>query len=313
MLVGVDAIVGDPSQRPRARRQHGEERGSRTRTSSARMNAVRRHDTIIRPPSELGHLDAREVYRYRHLLVALVRRNVRLQFQAASLGFLWVCLRPLVYVAIFGSFRRLSNADVQVEIAYPLYVYSGLILWYYVVETTMQAAGAVRADAHLVTKVYYPRLVSPLVPILANVVGLAVAMVPLVLMMAWYGVGPGWRLLVLPVVLAVCMCLILGVGAACAALTLRNRDWERLLSFMLYVGLFVSPVIYAVEMIPEPFRLLYVMNPMAGILQAFRSALFARVEFPLWASVYAGGIAVGILGLGVTMFRRAESRFADEL
>lgn len=277
------------------------------------MSAARLHETVIRPPSELVSLDGRELYRYRHMLLALVRRNVRLQFQELSLGFVWVCARPLVYVLVFSAFRRLANAEVHVAIPYALYVYSGLILWYYVIETTMETAGAVRADAHMMTKVYYPRLISPVVPILANLAGLALAMIPLAIMMAWYGIGPGWRVVMLPAVLAQVMGLVMGVGAACAALTLRSRDWERLLSFVLYVGLFVSPVIYAVDMIPERFRFLYAMNPMAGSLIAFRSALFDPVDFPLWEWAYASVVSVAVLGLGVAMFRRAESRFADEL
>lgn len=271
------------------------------------------HETVIRPPAELLRLDVRELYRYRHMVQALVARNVRLQFQDVSLGVLWICVRPLVYVLVFAGFRRLSSADVRVDIAYPLYVYSGLILWYYLVETTMHTAGAVRADAHMLTKAYYPRLISPIVPIVANLVGLAVSMVPLVAMMAWHGTGPGWRVALLPLVLAQCMALILGVGAGCASLTLRSRDWERLLSFVLYVGLFVSPVIYGIDMIPERLRLLYALNPATGTLLAFRSALFAPVEFPLWAWAYSTAFTLAVLWLGVTMFRRAEARFADEL
>jgi lipopolysaccharide transport system permease protein len=277
------------------------------------MSAIRLHETVIRPPAELVHLDVREYYRYRHMILALVKRNVRLQFQDLTLGFLWVCARPLLYVLVFVSFRRLSGANVYVDIPYPLYVYSGLILWYYFVETTTEAAGALRADAHMMTKVYYPRLISPLVPVLANTFAFGLSAMPLLVMMAWYGVGPGWRLLMLPFVLVQSMALIVGIGAGVASMTLRNRDGERLLGFLLYAGLFVSPVIYAVEMIPESFRVLYALNPAIGMLVAFRSTLFEPVPFPVWQWGYASVFTAVVLSAGVAMFRRAESRFADEL
>jgi lipopolysaccharide transport system permease protein len=270
-------------------------------------------EIVIRPPSARVAFDVWEYHRYRYMLLALVKRNVRLQFHEMSLGFLWACVRPLLYVLVFVSLRRLSNANLHVDIAYPLYVYSGLILWYYIVETTMDTAGAVKADAHMMTKVYYPRLISPLVPVLANLSGFGLSLIPLALMMAWYGVAPGWRLLLLPLVLLQCLALVLGIGAGCASVTLRNRDWERLLNFVLYAGLFISPVIYAVEMIPDRLRVFYFLNPVAGTLLAFRSALFAPFDFPLWQWLYSTVFTIAVLGLGVTMFRRAESRFADEL
>jgi hypothetical protein len=125
-------------------------------------------EIIIRPMSEALRFDLDEHLRYRHLFWALVRRNVQTQFADLRLGFIWVFMRPLLYVAVFVLFRRLSNANVHVSIPYPLYVYSGLILWYYLIESIMQTVASVRADASIMTKVYYPRLITPMVPSVAN-------------------------------------------------------------------------------------------------------------------------------------------------
>jgi lipopolysaccharide transport system permease protein len=270
-------------------------------------------ETVIRPASELLRLDFHEYYRYRHMLGRLIRRNVRIQFDEMYLGFVWACMRPLLYVAVFVAFRNLANANPHVSIPYPLYVYSGLILWYYFLESTMETAGAVKADAHLLTKVYYPRLITPMVPIVANLFELVLSAIPMALMMLWYGVGPGWRVMLLPLVVFQCMALIMGIGTMFASITLTNRDWERFLSSALYIGLFISPVIYAPEMIPERARILYFLNPMAGTLLAFRSSVFAAEPFPLWQWTYSAVFSLAVLLLGIRMYRAAESQFADKL
>lgn len=281
--------------------------------SAVSTRSTSEREIVIRPAADLLRLDFREYYRYRHMLAALVWRNIRVQFDEMSLGFVWAWIRPLLYVAVFVIFRNLSNANPYVSIPYSLYVFSGLILWYYFLEATMEAAGAVKSDAHLLTKVYYPRLITPVVPVVANLFRLGLSMVPMVVMMLWFGVYPAWRVVLLPLVLLQCMGLIMGIGATVASITLTNRDWERFLSSALYLGLFVSPVIYAPEMIPERARLFYFVNPLAGTLLAFRSTLFAPEPFPVWQWIYSVVFSLAVLIVGVRMYRAAESQFADKL
>jgi len=270
-------------------------------------------EIIIRPPSELLQFDLREYYRYRHMFRALVWRNIRVQFDEVYLSFVWVWVRPLLYVLVFVAFRKLSNANVYVSIPYALYLYSGLILYYYFVESTMETAGALKSDAHLLTKVYFPRLITPMVPTVANLVNLGLSLIPMVVMMLWYGVWPSWRIVLLPLVVLQCMILIVGVGMIVAAITLTNRDWERFLSSVLYIGLFITPVIYAPEMIPEKARVIYLVNPGVGTLLAFRSTIFATETFPVWSWLYSVVFSLGVFILGVRIYRTAESQFADKL
>jgi len=270
-------------------------------------------EIIIRPPSELLRFDLGEYFRYRHMFRALVWRNIRVQFDEVYLSFVWVWVRPLLYVLVFVAFRKLSNANVYVSIPYALYLYSGLILYYYFVESTMETAGALKSDAHLLTKVYFPRLITPMVPTVANLVNLGLSLIPMVVMMLWYGVWPSWRIVLLPLVVLQCMILIVGIGTIVAAITLTNRDWERLLGSVLYIGLFISPVIYAPEMIPEQARVLYLLNPAVGTLLAFRSTAFAAEAFPVWSWLYSVVFSLGVFILGVRIYRAAESQFADKL
>jgi lipopolysaccharide transport system permease protein len=275
--------------------------------------SIHEREVVIRPATHAERPDFRELWASRHILAALAWRNVRNEFTDSYIGLGWVCVRPLLFVLVFTAFKRLSNANPQVGIPYALYLYGGLILWYYVIESATESAGAMNVDAHLLKKVYYPRIFTPLAPVLANLVSLAVAMAPLVVMMLWFQVAPTWRIVLLPLVLLQCVALALGVGTIVASLTLGTRDLERALGFLFYLGLFVSPVVYAPEMIPEWFRPVYALNPFVGTLEAFRATLFADCPFPVWPWTYSAAVSFSALALGFRMFRLAESEFGDQL
>ena len=272
-----------------------------------------RAETVIRPPGAAVRLDPRELLRYRHLLVALIWRDIRMQFDAVHLGFLWACTRPVLYVLFFSAFRNLSGANTQVSIPYPVYVYSGLIIWYYFLDATLSSSRAIARDAGLWTKVYYPRLIAPIVPSVAAGVNLAISLIPMFFMMVYFGVMPGWQILLLPLVAVQCLAMVLGLGTIFSALSLASRDWDRFLQFSLFLGLFVSPVIYAPDMIPPSARFVYHLNPMVGTLLAFRSVFFGDFPFPLEQWLYASAVSVVLLVVGLRVFQRAEVDFADKL
>ena len=254
-----------------------------------------------------------ELWKYRHLFVALVWRNVRLEFDATRLGSAWAIARPILFTLVFVLFRGFSGADTRVDLPYGLFVFSGLVLWQYFLDAATSSAGAIRLDSALLTKVYYPRLLTPLVPVVASLVSVAIAAVPTVAMMFWYGVWPGWLLILLPLVLIQAAALALGVGTLVSAISIENRDWERALVFVLSLGLWLSPVIYAPSMIPEPLHDLYHLNPMVGLLLAFRAALFDGFPLPLGDWLYSLVCTAGVLTVGIWAFRRTEALLADNL
>jgi lipopolysaccharide transport system permease protein len=270
-------------------------------------------DTVIRPPKGLVDVDLREVWRFRSLLWRMAVRQVRVEFDQMYLGFLWAVARPVIITVVFALFRNLSGANTGVVIPYPLYVFSGLVLWFYFTESVQATSASVARDASLIQKVYFPRLLSPLSSILAGTVPLAVGVVPLSVLMLYYGAAPGWRIVLLPLVLLQCAVLIFGIGSLFAALTLRSRDWERFLMFGLYVGLFVSPVIYAPDLIPASARTAYFVNPMAGSLLGFRSAVFAEFPFPWGQWLYSVAFSLVALVVGGLVFHRAERDLVDRL
>lgn len=269
--------------------------------------------TVIRPPAPGFGVDLRELWQYRHLFVALIWRNVRVEFDATRLGSLWAIARPILFTLVFVLFRGFSGANTHVELPYALYVFSGLVLWMYFLDAATSSAGAIRMDSALLTKVYYPRLLTPLVPVVAALVSVGIALVPLVGMMVWFGIHPGWPVLLLPLVLIQAMAMALGVGTVISSISIENRDWERALAFVLSIGLWLSPVIYAPSMIPEPIHTLYHLNPLVGMLLAFRATLFDGFPLPTWEWAYSGACTLVILALGVWAFRRTEASLADRL
>lgn len=255
----------------------------------------------------------RELWQFRHLFAALVWRNVRVEFDATRLGSAWAIARPILFTIVFVLFRGFSGANTFVELPYSLYVFSGLVLWTYFLDAATASAGAIRLDSALLTKVYYPRLLTPIVPVFATLVNVAIALVPLVVMMVWYGVHPGWPILLLPLVLLQAVFLALGVGTLVSSISIENRDWERALAFVLSIGLWLSPVIYAPTMIPGILRDIYHLNPMVGLLLAFRGVLFEGFPMPWWEWAYSAVCTVMVLLLGLWAFRRTEAQLADRL
>ncbi len=270
-------------------------------------------ELVICPPSAFGTFDPSEYYRYRHMLMSLVRRDIKSQFEEMHFGIVWALIRPLSVAIIFTLFKKFSGANTYVHAPYLMFIYSGLIFWYYFTDTTMQTAGSVRKDAAIISKIYFPRLITPMVPILSNLIGLGIAAIPLLIMMAWHRTLPGWTILLLPVVLLQCMALIFGIGTLFAALTINNRDLEQFLSFMMYIGLFVSCVFFVPEMVPEWARPVLMMNPMAGTMMAWRACLFDGNAFPILQWAYSLIVSVAIVLIGVLAFRHAEATFVDKL
>jgi lipopolysaccharide transport system permease protein len=270
-------------------------------------------EVVIRPPNGFGKLDPAEYYRFRHMLINLIRRDIKSQFEEMHFGTVWAVLRPLTVATIFALFKKFSGANTYVDSPYLIFIYSGLIVYYYFTDATMQTAGSVRKDSSIISKIYFPRLITPVVPIFSNLTSLGIAVVPLLMMMAWYQILPPWTILLLPFVLLQCMALVFGIGSLFAALTITNRDLEQFLSFTMYIGLFVSGVFYLPEMVPTWARPVLLMNPMTGTLMAFRACLFSDFAFPFLLWGYSLIASIAAVFIGGFAYRRAEATFVDKL
>jgi len=269
---------------------------------------------VIRPRGPYWRNVPREIVAARFMFWNMVRSAALAPYANVVLGPLWTMLRPLIFLAVIVLVRRFSGASMGEPIHYSLYLYSGLVLWWYLVDASRQSSRSMFSYRGIVTKIYFPRIVAPAVPVVARLVDLAVQLAPLALFMGYHGQWPGVRLLLLPVVLLHAMLLCLGLGYLFGAMAALSRDADRVLDYILYVGLFLSPVIYSTQIVPAEYRLLYaVLNPAVGPLLAWRATLFDAVglDTTLWLLSLLSTLV--LLVAGAIAFARIERRLGESV
>ncbi|MBA2293724.1 MAG: ABC transporter permease, partial [Actinobacteria bacterium] len=220
--------------------------------------------TKVRPPKRQAAFRLGELWAYRELLYFLVWRDVKVRYKQAALGAAWVVLQPLLMVALFSLIFG-PLLDVQTGgIPYPLFVFAGLLPWQIFATALAQSANSLVTNQQLITKIYFPRLLLPLAAVLAGLVDFAVTIVLLVALMLWYGVGPSPTVLLLPLIVPIVLLTALSVGTWLSALNVRYRDVQHLVPFLTQFWFFATPIAYSSTMLPESWRSLLGLNPMAG-------------------------------------------------
>jgi lipopolysaccharide transport system permease protein len=255
--------------------------------------------------------EMRELWQYRELLAFLTWRDVAIRYKQALLGVAWAVIQPvmtmLIFSVVFGTLAKLPSGGVP----YPLFSYAGLLPWQLFSGSVQRASQSVVGNTNLITKVYFPRLVVPLSAVGASIVDTAIASVVFVGMLAYYGVAPTWRiLLVLPIAGCV-VCACVGVGTWLSALNVKYRDVQHAVPFLLQVWMYASPVAYSSGLVPKGvWRMVYYLNPMAGLIEASRWALVggASMGSEVWVSVASSLV---MLVCGLFYFRRTQRTFAD--
>jgi len=270
-------------------------------------------DRVIQPSRSWVALNLAELWEYRELLFFLVWRDVKVRYKQTVLGAAWAILQPFFTMVVFSLFfGRLAGLGAQIEggIPYPVYTFAALVPWTFFAQGLNQAADSLVGSANLIKKVYFPRLVVPLAGVITGGVDLALAFVVLLGMMAFYGIVPSAAVVLLPVFLLLALVTALGVGLWLSAANVMFRDVRYTLSFLVQLWLFATPVAYPSSLLPEPWRTVYGLNPMAGVVEGFRWALLAAPPpgAIIWVSAAA---AAAILGSGAYYFRRMERMFAD--
>ena len=269
-----------------------------------------RHLTIIEPTRGWRMLDWRELWAYRELLWVLATRDVKVRYKQTVLGSAWAILRPLTAMIIFSVvFGRLAKMPSD-GVPYPVFVFAALLPWTFFATAVTSAGGALVGSSHLVSKVYFPRLIIPLSTIGSALVDLLVSTLVLLAMMAWYGIGWGPQLLAAPLMLVGVVFAALGVGTLLAALTVAYRDFTHLTPFLVQIWMYLTPVIFPVTIVPEKWRWVLYLNPMTGLVEGFRSAFLGR-PFD-WIGLSASFVVSLLVFIaGVAWFERVERRFAD--
>ena len=266
---------------------------------------------IIERSRGLFSLKLRELWAYRELLFFLIWRDVKVRYKQTVLGAAWAIIQPftamVVFSIIFGRLARLPSDGLP----YPIFTYAALLPWNFFSSALSQSSQSLVSSANLITKVYFPRLVIPIAAAVGGAVDFAIAFVILLGMMFFYGIVPTAAILTLPLFLLLALAAALGVGLWLSALNVRYRDVRYIVPFLVQIWLYASPVAYSSSLVPERWRPLYGMNPMAGVIEGFRWALLGTDWQPGPLVSASLGMVLVILISGALYFRRMEKTFAD--
>ncbi|HEX6164089.1 MAG TPA: ABC transporter permease [Vicinamibacterales bacterium] len=253
----------------------------------------------------------RDLWRYRELLSFLAWRDIAVRYKQTAIGIIWAIIRPALTLVVFVLFRRLAGLrqDGGSDV---LLVLAAVLPWQFFASAVAEASTSLIGNTSLIAKVYFPRLIIPLSSVVTALVDFVITLVILAVVMIWYRVVPDARILALPLLIAQSALLALGLGLLLGALTVKYRDFRYVVPFAIQLGLFVSPVAFETAQVPERWRMLYALNPLAGIIDGFRWALTGGAidTRVMLSSVLMTAAAVAA---GVWYFRRTERGFADAI
>ncbi|MFT3729336.1 MAG: ABC transporter permease [Terricaulis sp.] len=265
----------------------------------------------IRPDRGLFDLDLGAVWRYRELLFVLMMRDVQVLYKQALLGAAWAILQPVFAVLIFSFVFGVAAHIPSDGIPYPIFAFAGVLPWTYFAEAVRRSGMGLVTDAELVRKVYFPRLIMPLANVVSPLLDFCIAFCVLLAMMAFYHIAPSWKFLVVPPLMLISALLALSVGLWLGPINVRFRDIKHTLPFIIQIWMYATPIVYPLSIVPAQWRTLYSLNPMVGVIEGFRWAVFNKGELDVVSlSISFGVIAVLLFG-GLLFFRRMERSFAD--
>jgi lipopolysaccharide transport system permease protein len=266
---------------------------------------------IIGPPSGFVQLNLQDLWAYRELLYFLVWRDVKVRYKQTVIGAGWAILQPfftmVIFTLFFGQLAQIPSGGVP----YPVFYYSALLPWMYFAQALSSAANTMVENQRIITKIYFPRLILPLAAVLSGLVDFSIAFTILIGLMWFYGIVPTLAVLLLPFFLLLSVATALGVGLWLSALNAIYRDVRYVVPFLVQSWMFASPVAYPSSLVPEGWRWLYGLNPMAGVIEGFRWALTGQGQLPgplLFAST--GAVLLALLG-GLLYFQRMDETIAD--
>jgi lipopolysaccharide transport system permease protein len=252
-----------------------------------------------------------ELWQYRELLFFFAWRDVKVRYKQTALGAAWAVIQPLATTFLFSLvFGRLAGLAGHVEGSYALHVFAGLIPWTFFANAVTQSANSLVGSSHLISKVYFPRLLIPMSPVLVGLLDFAIAFVALLVMMPFFGVVLDWRIVTAPLFVIGTIAAAAGAGAFFSAVVVTYRDFRFVMTFLIQLWLFATPVFYALDIIPRQWHPFYALNPLVGMIAGFRASVLGQ-PFPGGVILVSTISAFVMFSAGVQYFGRVERRFAD--
>jgi lipopolysaccharide transport system permease protein len=273
-------------------------------------NAAEPLVTHIRPKSGWQLINFKELTEYRDLFYFMVWREIKILYAQTILGFAWAIIQPLVqiilFTIVFGKVARVSSDGIP----YFLFSTVAIIPWTYMSQAMTQSSQSLVQGQHMLGKVYFPRLIFPITPVLARLVDFGISILILVAVALYYQVKPTWNLIYLPLFIVLMMAIPAGIGMWLSALAIRFRDVKHAMPFVVRMLIYTAPIVYSASSIPQTYRLLYSLNPIVGVVEGFRACLLGTSVpwFYIWPGIFT---ALLLLFLGALYFKRMERVFVD--
>jgi lipopolysaccharide transport system permease protein len=265
----------------------------------------------IAPSKGWVPLKLRELWEYRELLYFLVWRDIKVRYKQTALGATWAIIQPFFTMVVFSLFFGYLGKIPSDGIPYPIFSFAALVPWTFFANGLGQSSNSLVGSSNLITKVYFPRLIIPLASVFAGIIDFLLAFVVLIAMMFYYGTAPTINALYLPLFLLLALVTSLGVGLWLSALNVEYRDVRYVVPFITQFWLLATPIAYPSSLLPEPWRTIYALNPMVGVVEGFRWALLGTNTAPGPIIAVSSGAALMLLITGAFYFRRMEKTFVD--
>ncbi|MGK7903697.1 MAG: ABC transporter permease [Hormoscilla sp.] len=253
-----------------------------------------------------------DLWRYRELFYFLAWRDILVRYKQTAIGMAWALIRPfltmVVFTVVFGKLAKLPSDGVP----YPILVFAAMLPWQFFANALSECSNSLLSNAHLISKVYFPRLIVPASAVIVSFVDFLVSGMILLGLMAWYNFIPSWRILTLPFFMAIAFAAAMGGGLWIASLNVKYRDFRYIVGFLVQFGLYISPVGFSSNVVPQQWRLIYSINPMVGVIDGFRWAILGgKSMLYLPGFALSLGLVLLILSSGIWYFRKMERTFAD--
>ena len=266
--------------------------------------------TYIKPISGWQAIDFKELKDYRDLFFFMVWRHIKVMYAQTILGFSWAIFQPLIQIVIFSIvFGKVAKVPTD-DTPYFLFSTVAIIPWTYMSQAMSLSSQSLIQGQHMLGKIYFPRLIFPVTPVFAKLIDFAISVLLLIAVLLYYRILPSWNVLYLPLFIVVMMCISAGVGMWTSALAIRFRDVKHAMPFVLRMLIYSAPIVYSASQIPAPYRIIYSMNPIVGVIEGFRSCLLGK-PMP-WIYIWPGIISAALIFItGAMYFKRMERIFVD--
>lgn len=266
---------------------------------------------LVIEPGRGGRNYWRDLWRYRELMYFLAWRDLAVRYKQTAIGVAWALIRPALTMAVFVAFRKLVGLD-EGTVPDPILVLAAVLPWQFFASALTESSASLIANTNLISKVYFPRLIVPFAAVVTALADFLITLAMLAALMAWYQFAPGWPVVFLPAFVLLALALSLGAGLLLAALNVEYRDFRYVVPFIVQFGLFISPIAFTTQQVPERWRTLYALNPMVGIIDGFRWCILGdAAAIAPDAILMSIAVTFAFVVLGVGYFRSMERGFAD--